>query len=164
MTPDHKTTRFASLLPSFDHPLPSRGRKPSPFSTSHDGGTRFPLSRAAYTLRLHHFKLLTAVDQCGPCENPAAETSHCIGSVRRTLWLYIHDCLPDFPGKALQLADLLATHNANLLMQGIESSVLDRLGRGLVSDKDLASAILDDTRLLRFAGRWFNRSTGTRRM
>jgi hypothetical protein len=161
MTSD-KTARFAALLPTHDHPAAERGRKPSPFITAPDGGTRFPASRAAYIRRLRHFKLLTAVDHGCPCIDPIKETNRHIGSVRRTLWLYLHDCLPSFAGKEQGLADLLATHNANLLMRGIEKIILVRLQAGLIDDQEFASRILDDTRLANFAARWFSREKGHR--
>lgn len=161
MSPN-KIEQFASLLPSYYHPTVERGRKPSPFITEPDGETRFPASRAAYIRRLHHFKVLTAVDHGSPCIDPIAETKRHIGSVRRTLWLYLHDCLPGFPGKEQGLADLLATHNANLLMQGIEDIIVGRLREGSISDREFSNRILDDARLMAFAARWFSREKGHR--
>lgn len=158
----YKTSRFATLLSSFHPAAAKRGRKPSPFSTEPDGTTRFPQCRAAYILRLHAFKVLTAVDRDCPCVDPVAETKLHIGSVRRTLWLYLHDCLPDGPGKHQELGDLLATHNANLLMQGIEKIILRHLESGNPGDHGLAARILDDNRMMDFANRWFGRNKGNR--
>lgn len=158
----NKITQFASLLCLFYHPDVARGRKPSPFITEADGDTRFPASRAAYIRRLHHFKVLIAVDHGCPCIDPIAETKHHIGSVRRTLWLYLHDCLPEFPGKQAGLDDLLATHNATLLMQGIEKIILQHLAEGRIGDRQFSSLVLDDGRLMEFARVWLNREKGHR--
>jgi hypothetical protein len=157
-----KITQFATLLPQYYHPGAERGRKPSPFTTEPNGDTRYPTSRAAYIKRLHHFKLLTAVDHGCPCLDPIAETKHHIGSVRRTLWLYLHDCLPDFPAKQAGLDDLLATHNANLLMQGVEKIILQRLQQKTIGDREFAAIVLNDEHLMDFAQRWFKREKGNR--
>lgn len=157
-----KTAHFSSLISQFPPSGPRRGRKHSPFVIGQDATTRFQACLAAYILRFHHFKLMTAVDRGCPCIDPIAETKRCTGSVRRTLWLYVYDCLPDFPGKTQGLIDLLATHDSNLLTKGIEQRVIARLLDGSVSDSFLASAILDDQRLFDFAGRWFSRDKGSR--
>lgn len=157
-----KITQFATLLPQYYHPGAERGRKPSPFTTEPNGDTRYPTSRAAYIKRLHHFKLLTAVDHGCPCLDPIAETKRHIGSVRRTLWLYLHDCLPDFPAKQAGLDDLLATHNANFLMQGVEKIILRCLQEEITEDAEFAAIVLNDERLMDFAQRWFTRGKGNR--
>lgn len=152
-----KICRFASLLVGFDSASPVRGRPPSPFATESDGGTRFPEARAAYIRRLHHFKILTAVDQGLPCVDPIGETKHLIGSVRRTLWLYLHECLPDDPAKRGEIDDLLAAHSASLLTQGIEKLILRSLRLGNPTDAEYAATVLDNKRLMAFAHGWFNR-------
>jgi hypothetical protein len=157
-----KITQFATLLPQYYHPGAERGRKPSPFTTELNGDTRYPTCRAAYIKRLHHFKLLTAVDHGYPCLDPIAETKRHIGSIRRTLWLYLHDCLPDFPAKHAGLDDLLATHNANLLTQGIEKIILQRLQQKTIGDREFAAIVLNDEHLMDFAQRWFKREKGNR--
>lgn len=155
-----KIEQFAALL--FAHPFPAdqRGRKSTPFITDPDGGTRFPASRAAYIRRLHHFKILTAVDHASPCIDSIAETKCQIGSVRRTLWLYFHDSLPEHPEKQRELTDLLATHNATLLIQGIEKIILRQLQQGRIGDSEFANNVLDDKRLMTFAQCWFTREKG----
>ena len=157
-----KNLHLLILLALYPEPTTLRGRKPSPFATSSDGSTRHPLSRGAYASRLHHFKLLTYVDQELRDEDPIKATKKCVGSVRRTLWLYAYDCLPDFPDKQELLDDLLATHNANLLMQGLEKIILKQLAAGLISDTGYAATILNENRLLDFAKRWFAREKGNR--
>lgn len=157
-----KIKQFASLLPQYYHTTAERGRKPSPFTTEPDGGTQFPAVRAAYIQRLHHFKVLTAVDHGCFCMDPIEETKRHNGSVRRTLWLYLYDCLPDFSGKQRALDDLFATHNANLLMQGIETIILQRLQEGSAEGGEYAAIVLNDEHLMDFAQRWFNREKGNR--
>lgn len=157
-----KIEQFAALLHSHYHPTSERGRKPSPFITEPDGDTRYPVSRSAYIRRLHHFKVLTAVDHGCPCIDPIGETKRLIGCVRRTLWLYLYECLPGFPGKDEHLADLLATHNANLLIQGLEETILSQLQSRNLCDTAFARRILDDTGMMDFATRWFDRKKGRR--
>lgn len=157
-----KIEKFAVLLATLQAVTNPLGRKPTPFTTGTGTDTNYPLARAAYIRRLHHFKLLTAVDQGCPCIDPIAETKRHIGSVRRTLWLFLHECLPDFPGKQRDLADLLATHNANLLMQGIEKIILRELAGNHVTDAVFAATVLDDARMMDFANRWFSRNKGHR--
>lgn len=157
-----KIQRFVEIISLHPQPKSLRGRKPSPFITSDDSSTRYPLSREAYACRLHHFKLLTYVDQELSDEDPIAATKKCVGSARRTLWLYAYECLPDFPAKQQKLDDLLATHHANLLMQGLEQIILEQLAAGLISDAGYAASILQEARLLDFAQRWFAREKGNR--
>jgi hypothetical protein len=159
-----KLDHFIMFVALYPEPEARRGRKLSPFTTATDGSTRYPRSRAAYAYRLHHFKILTALDQGLSTKDPIAATKHCAGSVRRTLWLYSYECLPDFPAKQKQLDDLLATHNANLLMQGLEKIILEQLSEGLISDAEYAATISNEKRLLDFAERWFSREKGNRAM
>jgi hypothetical protein len=157
MSPSSKSARFIQLLSKFREPAPSRGRKPEAFATEPDGGTRFPASRNAYAQRLHHFKILIAVDRDFQCADPHTETSGCIGSVRRTLWLYAYDCLPGFSEKERILADLLATHSSNMLIKGLEAAIMARLIGGMPSDMSYGALLLDDDRMLAFANEWFRR-------
>lgn len=159
-----KLDHFIMFVALYPEPEARRGRKPNPFITAADGSTRYPRSRAAYAYRLHHFKILTTLDQGLSTKNPIAATKHCAGSVRRTLWLYLYECLPDFPTKLQLLDDLLATHNANLLMQGLEKIILEQLAAGLISDAEYAATISNQERLLDFAQRWFSREKGNRSM
>jgi hypothetical protein len=157
-----KTERFAELFSTHSNPTNVRGRKHSAFATNPGGQTRFPASRSAYVRRLQHFKVLIAIDHDYPCIDPIAETKRHIGSVRRTLWLYLHECLPAFPGKAQGLAGLISTNNANVLTRGIEDIILKCLNKKMISDSEFADRVLDDTRLMDFAGHWFARKKGHR--
>lgn len=157
-----KVDQFVIFVALYPEPEAQRGRRPSPFITAADGSTRYPYSRGAYAYRLHHFKILTALDQGLPTSDPIAATKHLAGSVRRTLWLYLYECLPDFPAKQERLDDLLATHNANLLMQGLERIIVEQLDAGLVTDAGYAALIHNDQRMIHFAERWLMRDKGNR--
>lgn len=61
-----------------------------------------------------------------------------------------------------QFASLLATHNANLLMQGIEKIIFHQLASGSITDSEFAATVLDDARLMDFSNRWFSRPKGHR--
>ena len=82
--------------------------------------------------------------------------------MRRALWLYMYECLPVFPAKEQGLANLMATNNANLLMQGLEEIILGRLSEGMISDSEFADRVLDNTRMIAFSTRWFERKKGHR--
>ena len=157
-----KSEQFANIFATHRQPTTKRGRKPSPLSKGPDGQTRFPSSREAYIRRLQHFKALIAIDHGSPCIDPIAETKNHICSVRRALWLYMYECLPVFPAKEQGLANLMATNNANLLMQGLEEIILGRLSEEMISDSEFADRVLDNTRMIAFATRWFGRKKGHR--
>lgn len=152
-----KTEQFFRLLQTVPASATSRGRKPRPFSPDSQGNTSYPLSSKAYAERLHHFKILVAVDHDCPCLDPVQEVKHRIGSVRRTLWMFLYFCLPDFPDKNRLLRDLQDTYESNLLIRGIQKIVLRELESGRIHDDQYASVILNDKLLDTFATHWFTR-------
>jgi hypothetical protein len=139
---------------------PSKGRPVAAFITNPITGAYHHATRDAYALRFIHCKILMAIDQGMPCINPANEVPNT--SARRTLWLYMHYCLPEYLGKQAELRSLLDLHNANKLMQGIEQIILRKLAAGEITDAAYASAVRDDTNFFSFANAWFDRPIGSR--
>lgn len=138
------------------------GRPVSAFTIDHSTKVHHRATREAYIRRLHHFKILTALDLDTPGIDPIGEVSGKIGTCRRTLWLYMHHCLPEHPAKKEELRSLLDLHNANLLMQGIEKSILGKLAAGEITDAGYAAMVLDETNFITFAREWFDRPKGNR--
>jgi len=148
------------LIAKYGEQAPSKGRPVTAFTTDLRTGTFHRATRDAYTLRFLHFKILTAMDHGMPCVDPAREAPN--GSARRTLWLYMHHCLPECPGKEAELRALHDLHNANKLMLGIEQMILRKLAAGEITDAGYAATVRDEARFLSFATDWFSRPVGSR--
>jgi len=144
------------LIGSIDIPTSPKGRPVSAFTINPVAKTYYRATREAYALRFHHFKILMAVELGGGIDAvPNA-------SARRTLWLYMHHFLPDYPGKEAELRALHNLHNANKLMQGIEKIILRKLVAGEISDSGYAALVRDPDNFLDFANDWFSRPEGNR--
>jgi hypothetical protein len=144
------------LIGSIDIPTSPKGRPVSAFTINPVAKTYHRATREAYALRFHHFKILMAVELGGGIDAvPNA-------SARRTLWLYMHHCLPDYPGKEAELRALHNLHNANKLMLGIEQMILRKLTAGEITDAGYAATVRDEARFLSFATDWFSRPVGSR--
>jgi hypothetical protein len=160
--PMNKSTKFLQLLAAHGTPTPHRGRPFRAFTTDPETKTFLPHSREAYALRFHQVKLLVAIDQGYEGNDPLAAVKLQLGGVRRTLWLFLYERLPTFPGKEEKLTEFKQRHGAFLLGQGIEDLILEKISSGEISDTAFAARVLDDGAFLNFADSWLNRSTGNR--
>jgi len=133
---------------------PARGRPVSAFRTDPQTDAHYPATRAAYTLRFVHCKILTALDQGKPCIDPVREVAS--ASARRTLWLYMHHCLPTCLIKMIYL-ELLDQNDSTSLMKEVEGLILQMLAKGTITDAGFAVSVLDDENFFNFARDWLTR-------
>jgi hypothetical protein len=155
-----KLTRLTELISRFGDYRKSKGRNVSAFTIDAEAGLFYRATRAAYTRRFVHCKILIAIDQEKPCISPLQEAPN--ASARRILWLYMHHAQPNYPGKDRELAVLRSFNNANLLMQGAERIVMDRLNSGDMNDARYAARVMDDRIFLPFAEAWLARGKRAR--
>lgn len=137
----------------------SKGRKVSAFRVA--GGGCHELARAAYAQRFAHCKILAALDHgMAASEEPLGQVAN--ACARRILWIFMHYCLPDYPGKGDAYNGLRALNNANKLIQGIERIITQRLSAGDPADAEFSTRVLDDEIFFAFAEEWLGRRRGNR--
>jgi hypothetical protein len=136
-----------------------KGRGVSAFKRA-DGGC-YELARGAYQWRFTHCKLLAALDQ-GEDEAGDLLGQVANASARRILWIFMHRCLADYPGKEAAYRELRGHNNAHKLIQGIEALIVGRLDAGTEGDAEFAARVRDDSRFFAFAEEWLSRPKGNR--
>jgi hypothetical protein len=146
------------LITRFGNPEAAKFAKTSAFISDRHSKALYPESHNAYKIRLPHFKILTAIESDSACIDPIDEMKACLGVVRRRIWLYILSCLPDDLGVRIDTVILQDQRNGQGFVRGVEDIVIARLNRRRgISDPELATRILDETRFLEFARNWFTR-------
>ncbi len=133
------------------------------FALDPAAGTFHAASREAYFQRIVHCKILVALDQGSPCLDPIAETRKQSGGVRRVLWLYLFNCLPQTPENAAVLASLHGLNNSTKFIQGCEAFILAQIAAGAISDAAFAERVLDDCHFRAFAHSWLARKANKSR-
>jgi hypothetical protein len=118
------------------------------------------LARRAYTKRFNNFKLVVAIEQNKALIEPVREVK--VGSVYRPLWIYMHHCLPDYPGKEEKALELRALNDLNAMRMQTHDLILDKLNSDPSLDLVYSGLLLDDGRFFEFAREWFGRDFGNR--
>jgi len=118
-----------------------------------------PASHEAYFRRILPCRILVALDQGSPCLDLIAETRNQSGGVRRVLWLYLFNCLPQSPENAAILTSLHRLNNSTKFIHGCETFILAQFAAGSISDAAFAERALDDSLFRSFAYSWLARKT-----
>jgi hypothetical protein len=151
--------RLGELMAEYEQVTLRKGRSVSAFGR--EGGGCYELARAAYCRRFTHCKILAALDQeKGEREDLLRQVAN--ASARRILWIFMHECLPNYPGREAAYAALRARNNANLLIQGIQRIVTERLEAGDPTEEEFSARALDDGHFYAFAASWLSRPKGSR--
>ncbi len=140
-------------------PILERGRRIEAFSHKDEKGNRIvrhPAAYAAYAKRLRDFKYLLAIVKGLPLDDLSTITNRLSGSFRLPLHLFLHHCLPGYPGKADMLEKHRSINAADKVMNNILGEVESSLGQGTITDAAFAARLLDDTTLIEFATKWLN--------
>lgn len=116
------------------------------------------LARNAYTKRFNNFKLVVAIDQNTPLIDPVKEVK--VGSVYHPLWIYMHQCLPDYLFKERDALELRSLNNLNEMRKRTHDLILEKLNADQGLDLVYSSRLLDDARFFAFACEWFTRDAG----
>jgi len=140
-------------------PMNQRGRKIEAFTQINPHGERIILHAAshyAYARRLRDFKYLLGLQKGLPLDNLSAITNKLSGSFRLPLHLFLHHCLPAYPGKEAALEAHRSLNAADKVMNSILDDVESTLDHGKITDRAFAARLLDDATLIAFATNWLN--------
>jgi hypothetical protein len=138
-------------------PILQRGRWIEAFSHKDEKGNRIvrqPAAYAAYAKRLRDFKYLLAIVKGLPLDDLSTITNRLSGSFRLPLHLFLHHCLPGYPGKADMLEKHRSINAADKVMNNILGEVEVWLDQCQISDQAYAARLLDDTLLIEYAEHW----------
>ncbi len=135
-------------------PIIERGRRIEAFSQKDEKGNRIVRQPAAYAKRLRDFKYLLAIVKGLPLDDLATITNRLSGSFRLPLHLFLHHCLPVYPGKADMLEKHRSINAADKVMNNILGGVEVWLDQCQISDQAYAARLLNDTLLIEYAEHW----------